>query len=181
MFSRRDPEVSHWVATLKERYAGLKLLVGRDKLDEIQVCVPTILVHCSNLLTHPPILKGVRHKLLAFEAFLDKNPDFRGKVILVQVALQTTEENELLGGVGDVVARINSRFSSLTYQPVIFLHTGDMSFAQYLALLTIADAFMVTSMREGMALRAHEFVECQEGRHRPLILSEVRPVLLSDV
>jgi len=31
---------------------------------------------------------------------------------------------------------------------------------------------MVTSLREGMALRAHEYVECQEGRSRPLILSE---------
>jgi hypothetical protein len=28
-------------------------------------------------------------------------------------------------------------------------------------------------MREGMALRTHEFVVCQEERHRPLILSEV--------
>jgi hypothetical protein len=28
-------------------------------------------------------------------------------------------------------------------------------------------------MREGMALRTHEFVVCQEERHRPLVLSEV--------
>ena len=73
----------------------------------------------------------------------------------------------------DVVARINSRFSTLTYQPVVFLHTDDLSFSQYLALLAVADAFLVTSMREGMALRTHEFVVCQEERHRPLILSEV--------
>ncbi|TFY74670.1 hypothetical protein EWM64_g9341, partial [Hericium alpestre] len=148
---KREPEVSHWVQVLTERYQGVKLVVGRDKLDEVQ---------------------GVRHKLLAFEAFLDKHPEFHQKVVLIQVALQTTEENEAHGGVTDVVARINSRFSTLTYQPVVFLHTEDMSFAQYLALLTVADAFLVTSMREGMALRTHEFVECQEERHRPLILSE---------
>jgi trehalose 6-phosphate synthase complex regulatory subunit len=74
--------------------------------------------------------------------------------------------------VADVVSRINSRFSTLTYQPVVFLHTQDLTFSQYLALLTVADAFLVTSVREGMALRTHEFVECQETRHRPLILSE---------
>ncbi|KAI0056939.1 alpha-trehalose-phosphate synthase [Artomyces pyxidatus] len=148
---KREPEVTHWVQTLKERYTGVKLVVGRDKLDEVQ---------------------GVRHKLLAFEAFLDKHPEYHQKVVLIQVALQTTEENEAHGGVADVVARINSRFSTLTYQPVVFLHTEDLSFSQYLALLTIADAFLVTSMREGMALRTHEFVECQDGRHRPLILSE---------
>ena len=32
---------------------------------------------------------------------------------------------------------------------------------------------MVTSQREGMALRTHEYVICQEGIYHPLILSEV--------
>ncbi|KAH6904345.1 trehalose-phosphatase [Coprinopsis sp. MPI-PUGE-AT-0042] len=146
-----DPEVEEWVQVLKQRYAGMKLLVGRDKLDEIQ---------------------GVRHKISAFEAFLDKNPEWQGKVVLLQVALQTTESNELAGGVADVVARINSRFSTLTYQPVVFLHTQDLTFSQYLALLTVGDAFIVTSLREGMALRTHEWVECQYQKHGALILSE---------
>lgn len=57
------------------------------------------------------------------------------------------------GSVSDLVSRINSRFSSLTYQPVVFLHTQDLTFNQYLALLTVADLFVVTSLREGMALR----------------------------
>lgn len=93
--------------------------------------------------------------------------------MLIQVALQTTESNELAaGGVVDHVSRINSRFSTLTYQPVVFLHVQDLTFNQYLALLTVADAFIVTSLREGMALRTHEYVECQEGRYRPLVLSE---------
>jgi trehalose-6-phosphate synthase len=93
--------------------------------------------------------------------------------VLIQVALQTTESNELAaGGVVDLVSRINSRFSTLTYQPVVFLHVQDLTFNQYLALLTVADAFIVTSLREGMALRTHEYVECQEGRYRPLVLSE---------
>ncbi|KAI0920354.1 hypothetical protein AcV5_010116 [Taiwanofungus camphoratus] len=148
---KRDPEVAEWVNSLRQRYAGMKLIVGRDKLDGIQ---------------------GVRQKIQAFEAFLDKYPEFQGKVVLIQVALQTTEENEIQGGVADVVSHLNSRFSTLTYQPVVFLHTQDLTFSQYLALLTVADAFVVTSLREGMALRTHEFVECQEERHRPLILSE---------
>ena len=130
----------------------MRIIVGRDKLDEIQ---------------------GVKHKLAAFEYFLDKNPSWQGKVVLIQVALQTSELNEAAaGGVADVVSRVNSRYSTLTYQPVVFLHTQDLTFSQYLALLTVADAFIVTSLREGMALRTHEFVECQEGRFRPLILSE---------
>ncbi|KAJ8489164.1 hypothetical protein ONZ45_g13684 [Pleurotus djamor] len=147
----RDPEVSEWIQVLNQRYAGMKMIVGRDKLDEIQ---------------------GVRHKIQAFEMFLEKYPEFQQKVVLLQVALHTTESNELAGGVADVVSHINSRFSTLTWQPVVFLHTQDLTFTQYLALLSVADAFLVTSLREGMALRTHEYVECQDGRYRPLILSE---------
>ena len=118
------------------------------------------------------------------------HPEFQGKVcvslhlihiiyaliqaVLIQVALQTTESNELAGGVADVVARVNAAFSTLTYQPVVFLHVQEVTFSQYLALLTVADAFAVTSLREGMALRTHEYVECQEERRRALILSEVK-------
>lgn len=148
---RRDPEVTEWVQHLRDRYTGLKMIVGRDKLDEIS---------------------GMRHKIKAFELFLEKYPEFQGKVVLIQVALSTTEENETQGNVIDLVGRINSKFSTLTYQPIVFLHTDETTFSQYLALLTVADAFLVTSLREGMALRTHEFVECQEGRARPLILSE---------
>ncbi|KAF8126309.1 glycosyltransferase family 20 protein [Boletus edulis] len=148
---RREPDVQYWVQLLRQRYTGMKMIVGRDKLDEVQ---------------------GVRHKIEAFERFLKKNPEFQGKVVLIQVALQTTQWNELAGGVSDAVARVNAAFSTLTYQPIVFLHTQEVTFSQYLALLTVADAFLVTSLREGMALRTHEFVECQEGRHRPLILSE---------
>ena len=36
---RRNPEVSHWVQVLRQRYSGMKLIVGRDKLDEVQVSV----------------------------------------------------------------------------------------------------------------------------------------------
>lgn len=150
---KADPEVEEWVQVLEQRYAGMKLLVGRDKLDDIQ---------------------GVRHKIAAFETFLDKHPSWQGKVVLIQISLQTqaSDSNELHGGVADAVSRINSRFSTLTYQPVVFLHTSDLTFSQYLALLSVGDAFIVTSLREGMALRTHEFIECQEGRFGALILSE---------
>jgi trehalose 6-phosphate synthase complex regulatory subunit len=29
--------VAQWVEILRQRYAGMKILVGRDKMDEIQV------------------------------------------------------------------------------------------------------------------------------------------------
>ncbi|CAD6939611.1 unnamed protein product [Tilletia controversa] len=148
---RREPDVEEWIHRLETRYEGRKIIVGRDKLDWI---------------------KGVRQKLLAYELFLDEHPEWVGQVVLIQVALATTEENEEAGQASDVVARINRRWGSLTYQPVVFLHVQDITFSQYLALLTVADAFLASSLREGMALTPHEYIICQEVKHRPLILSE---------
>lgn len=100
----------------------------------------------------------MRQKLLAFEVALDEHKELVGKVVLLQVALATTGENEEVAMATDVVARINNKYSSLTYQPVVFLHVQDITFGQYLALLTVADAFLATSLREGMNLTSHEFV-----------------------
>ncbi|KAG8971228.1 hypothetical protein FRB90_010567, partial [Tulasnella sp. 427] len=126
---RKDPEVREWVTLLEQRYAGVKLIVGRDKLDEVQ---------------------GVRQKVLAFETLLDRHPEFRSKVVLFQIALSTTSENENIASnpLNTAISRINARFSSLSYTPVVLLHTSELNFNQYLALLTVADAFMVTSLRE---------------------------------
>ncbi|WFD00495.1 hypothetical protein MYAM1_003244 [Malassezia yamatoensis] len=145
------PEVQDWVDRLRERFAEKYVIVGRDKLDWI---------------------KGVREKLLGFEVFLDQHPDWVGRVVLIQVALATVQENKEVGEATDIVSRINRKHSSLTYQPVVFLHVQELTFSQYLALLTMADAFLATSLREGMNLTSHEYVIAQESRKRPLILSE---------
>ncbi|KAF9980890.1 hypothetical protein BGZ75_007864 [Mortierella antarctica] len=147
---RQDPEVAKWVEVLKEKYAGLKLIVARDKLDYI---------------------KGVRQKMLAFERFLNLYPEYQGKIVLIQVALSTSEQNEVQGQVSDVVTRINSKFSDLSYQPIVFLRQ-DITFSQYLGLLTVADLCLITSLRDGMNLTSHEYVVCQEEQKNPLVLSE---------
>ncbi|CAO3673024.1 hypothetical protein CU097_007994 [Rhizopus azygosporus] len=145
-----NPEVNHWVTKLKEKYAGKRLIVARDKLDYI---------------------KGVRQKLLAFEEFLIRHPEWRGKVVLIQIALSTSEQNELRAHISDVVSRINFKFSTISYQPIVFLHQ-DISFSQYLALLTCADTCLLTPLRDGMNLTSHEYIVCQKETHNPLILSE---------
>ena len=35
---RKEPEVLEWVQVLRQRYGDMHMIVGRDKLDEIQVC-----------------------------------------------------------------------------------------------------------------------------------------------
>jgi trehalose-phosphatase len=78
--------------------------------------------------------------------------------------------------VAEIVTRIDANHSTLSHQPLVFLRQ-DIAFSQYLALLSVADALVITSLREGMNLTCHEFIICQDGKnsdkkHGPVILSE---------
>jgi len=153
--AREEAEVVKWIEIMKKRYHGKKVIVARDKLDSI---------------------RGVRQKLLAFELFLNKNEDWKDKVVLIQVATSTTEDSELAATCSEIVTRIDASHSTLTHNPLVFLRQ-DIPFSQYMALLSIADALAITSLREGMNLTCHEFILCQDGmaspkKHGPVILSE---------
>ena len=154
--NRTDPDLARWLGTMQERYRGKKLIVARDKLDHV---------------------RGVRQKLLAYELFLNKYPEWRDHVVMIQVATSTTEQAELDATVSDIVTRVNSSWANLAYQPLVYLKQ-DISYPQYLALLTVADALMIASQREGMNLTSHEYLFCQDGKFEghnkfgSLILSE---------
>lgn len=152
---RRAADVEHWIDTISERYQGKRLIVSRDKIDSV---------------------RGIRQKLLSYELFLNTYPEWADKVVLIQVATSTTEQPELEATISDIAMRINSTHSTLAHQPLVFLKQ-DLAFPQYLALITVADALMITSLREGMNLTSHEFVYCQDGsygdkKYGSLILSE---------
>ena len=152
--ARFEKDVQESIKTMQERYKDKRVIVARDKLDNI---------------------RGVRQKLLAFELFLNQNPEWVNKVVLIQVATSTQEDAELASTVSDIVTRIDATHSTLTHNPLVFLRQ-DIAFSQYMALLSIADALAMTSLREGMNLTSHEFIICQDGlsgkKHGPLILSE---------
>lgn len=152
---RRAADVERWIKTISERYEGKRLIVSRDKIDQV---------------------RGIRQKLLSYELFLNTYPEWRDQVVLIQVATSTTEQPELEATISDIAMRINSTHSTLAHQPLVFLKQ-DLAFPQYLALISVADALIITSLREGMNLTSHEFVYCQDGKwgnkkYGSLILSE---------
>jgi len=155
--SRQDGDVKQWIIAIQEKYKDKRIIVARDKLDHV---------------------RGVRQKLLAYELFLNKYPEWKDKVLLIQVATSTTQQSELLTTVSDICTRIDSVHSSIAHQPLLFLQQ-DIEFPEYLALLSIADVLAITALRDGMNLTAHEYIFCQDGKathgqkkHGPLILSE---------
>ncbi|KAK4944526.1 Trehalose-6-P synthase/phosphatase complex subunit, partial [Elasticomyces elasticus] len=120
---------------IKARYTSKRIIISRDKVDQIH---------------------GVKHKLMAFREFLRNYPEWADKIVLVQVATTSNHERELQDIITNLIAEINTEFGTWDWQPVVWL-TLDIEYAQYLALLTLADCMLVTSLSEG---------------HAPLILSE---------
>ncbi|KAJ9236934.1 CAZyme family GT20 [Paecilomyces variotii] len=153
--TRKTAEVQDWVSKIRDRYEGKHLIVARDRLD-----APG----------------GIKQKLLSYELFLKKYPKWRENVVLVQVASSMSELPELEAQISKIAMRINSVYSTLTHQPLVLLKQ-DISYSQFLALMTVAEIFMVTSLRDGMNLTGHDYLHCQDGKLSPqrygsLILSE---------
>ncbi|KAI9294220.1 hypothetical protein K502DRAFT_292604 [Neoconidiobolus thromboides FSU 785] len=142
--------VQHKINSLKELYSGKKVIFGRDKLDQAT---------------------GVLQKFKTYELFLQKYPEWQGKVVLVQVSSTLHSLPNLEKKISEIVTRINSRFGSLEYSPVHhFQHSIERE--EYYGLLSMADVALITSVRDGMNTTSHEFILCQKGNYSPLILSE---------
>ncbi|KAI4298191.1 hypothetical protein L6164_031779 [Bauhinia variegata] len=148
------PQVQDHMKELKERFAGRKVMLGVDRLD---------------------MIKGIPQKILAFEKFLEENPDWRDKVVLLQIAVPTRtdvpEYQKLTSQVHEIVGRINGRFGTLTAVPIHHLDRS-LDFHALCALYAVTDVALVTSLRDGMNLVSYEFVACQARRKGVLILSE---------
>jgi trehalose 6-phosphate synthase/phosphatase len=152
-----DEGISKTIAAIREKYQGMKIIVGRDRLDTV---------------------RGVSQKLVSYEKFLEKYPKWCGKVVLIQVTSPTSIEEEkedaghkIASKVADLVDRINGRYGGLEYTPV-FHFPSYVSREDYFALLRLADLALITSVRDGMNTTSLEYVICQKYNHSPLILSE---------
>ncbi|KAI0468199.1 trehalose-phosphatase [Xylaria cf. heliscus] len=149
-------EVSEKCDALKEMYKGKKIIVGRDRLDSV---------------------RGVTQKLQAFERFLEIYPEWREKVVLIQVTsptsikVQDDAENKVASRVNELVMKINGTFGSLGFSPVQH-YPQYLEPDEYFALLRAADIGLITSVRDGMNTTSLEYVVCQRDTHGPVILSE---------
>ncbi|BFZ56838.1 Trehalose-6-P synthase/phosphatase complex synthase subunit [Savitreella phatthalungensis] len=148
------PKVQARIKTLEEKFKGIKLIVGVDRLDYI---------------------KGVPQKLHALEVFLTEHPEWIGKVVLVQVAVPSRgdveEYQNLRAVVNELVGRINGKFGTAEFMPIHFMHKS-VPFDELISLYAVSDVCLITSTRDGMNLVSYEYVCCQGERHGSLILSE---------
>jgi trehalose 6-phosphate synthase/phosphatase len=120
--------------------------------------------------------KGIPPRLEVFDLFLEKHPEYRGKVTLIMVAVPSrtgVEHYRLLKRrVDELVGRINGKYGSIGWMPVWYLYRS-VPFEKLMALYTLADVALVTPLRDGMNLIAKEFVASKTDGKGVLILSEM--------
>lgn len=122
--------------------------------------------------------KGILKRLEAYDLFLTKHPEYRGKVSLVMVAVPSRANVEqyalLRDDIEKLVGRINGTYGTLNWTPVSYLYRS-LPFEQIAAMYNVADIALITPLRDGMNLVAKEFVAAQSSKDRQgiLILSEM--------
>ncbi|CAG8526243.1 10568_t:CDS:2, partial [Dentiscutata erythropus] len=118
---------------------------------------------------------GVPQKLHALDLFFTKHPEWIGKVVFIHVVKSsrwyTEERDNLYRVVNELAGKINGKFGNFNLSPIHFMHYKH-SFEELLALYTVSDVFMVTSLRDGMNILPHQYISCQQKNNGVLILSE---------
>jgi trehalose 6-phosphate synthase len=119
--------------------------------------------------------KGIEERLLAVERLLQRFPSLRGRFTFAQLAAPSRTAIERYQQLNEAVealaARINARFGSDTYRPIVLLrahHEPPTVFRYYRA----ADLCYVSSLHDGMNLVAKEFVCARDDERGVLVLSQ---------
>jgi len=119
--------------------------------------------------------KGIVERFKGIERFLEKWERYRGRFTFVQVAspsrVDVKRYEELIREVTAEAARINMRFKTATWQPIV-LRLQHHSHSEINRLYRAADVCVVTSLHDGMNLVAKEFVAARADEGGVLILSQ---------
>lgn len=120
--------------------------------------------------------KGIPKRLLAFEEFLRRNSDWRGKVSMLMVLVPSRDKveryKELKNEIDELVGRINGQFGRLSWTPVHYFYRS-FPLTALSAFYRMANVALVTPMRDGMNLVAKEYIASKLDKSGVLVLSEM--------
>ena len=150
----QKPEVKREITRIRNKIGERKIIISIDRLD---------------------YTKGIPQRLVAFNLFLDRNPEYKEKVTLILVAVpsRTKVENyrQLKEHVDELVGNINGKHGRIGWMPILYLYQF-LPFTNLVALYNVADVALVTPFRDGMNLIAKEYIATKTDSKGVLILSE---------
>jgi trehalose 6-phosphate synthase len=139
---------------LRASFPDCQLILGSDRLD---------------------YSKGIPERLRAFRNALERYPELRGRVVLIQIVVPSRVEipryHEFKGRIDRLVGDINGRFSTSTWIPVQY-HFRGLDREDLLAHYRACDIAFITPLKDGMNLVAKEYCACHADADGALILSQ---------
>ena len=121
--------------------------------------------------------KGLLNRLLAYEQFLLRYPQWKNHVVFNMVVVPSRDTipryQEMKAELEGHIGRINGLFATLEWRPVAYQYRS-LDRHALIALYDLADVGLITPLRDGMNLVSKEFVASQPPEHPGvLILSEM--------
>ncbi len=140
---------------LQRKLSGLRVILSVDRLD---------------------YSKGIVHRLRGYAAFLENNPSWRAKVVLLCVVVPSRigveHYRQMKSQVDELIGEINGQFGTIHWTPIIYQYKY-LPFEALTALYSVSDVALVTPLRDGMNLIAKEYIATRVDKTGVLILSEM--------
>ena len=139
---------------LRREYPDRTLVLGVDRLD---------------------YTKGIPERLRAFREALERYPELRGDVSLIQIAVPSRESiseyRELRAEIARLVSEINGQYTRAGWVPIHYLFR-QLNREDLVATYRASDVALVTSLKDGMNLISKEYCTSRVNDDGVLILSE---------
>ena len=148
-------EVKQITERLKKTVKNLKVVLSIDRLD---------------------YTKGIINRVEGYELFLEKNPEWHERIVLILVVVpsrvgvehyQRTKKQ-----IDELVGKVNGRFSRVNWTPILY-QSRYLPFHELVAYYSISDVALITPLRDGMNLIAKEYISTRTDKKGVLILSEM--------
>ncbi len=152
-----SPEVDALADTeaVRSRHRNMKAMLSIERLD---------------------YTKGIPGRLRAFDMFLERHPEWIGRISFTLVTVPSRETvssyRKLKHEVEELVGHINGKYATFTWAPIDY-YFRSLPFDELCMAYRESDVMLVTPLRDGMNLVCKEYLATHEGREGVLILSEM--------
>ena len=151
----RDWRVQREIGKLRGKLGNYKIILSIDRMD---------------------YTKGIPQRLEAFSLFLERNPQYREKLVLFLVVVPSRTKVEhyaaLKKQIDELVGAINGKYGSIGFTPIQYVYRS-LPFHSLIALYNMADVALITPLRDGMNLISKEYIATKTDGKGVLILSEM--------
>ncbi len=149
-----DPEVGRQAETIRANLPNRQLILGVDRLD---------------------YTKGIPNRLHSLRNALERYPELRRRVTLVQVVVPSRESikeyDMMKQEIDRLVGEINGQYTEVGWTPVNYIFRS-LTRNELAAYYRACDMALVTPLKDGMNLVAKEYCASRVNQDGALILSE---------